>query len=52
MLGHYLIRGCRNGEAIIDLFPQSYQSLPEVLLSLVCAYVSLVRKHPNISDLT
>jgi len=52
MLAHYLVRKCRGSEPIIDLFPQNYQSIPEVLLSSVCAYVSLGRKDLHISNRT
>ena len=52
MLAHYLVRKCRGSESIIDLFPQNYQSIPEVLLSSVCAYVSLGRKDLHISNRT
>ena len=52
MFAHYLIHRCRGGEPIIDLFPQNYQSIPEVLLSSVCAYVSSDRKDLHIGNPT
>ena len=48
MLGNYLVRNCRNGESIVDIFPQSYNgAIPETLLSAICAYVSLGHKDPT-----
>ena len=53
MLAHYLVHGCRGGEPIINLFPENYQTgIPEVLLSSVCAHVSLGCKDLHISNVT
>ena len=52
MLGNYLTRSYRINQSIIDLFPESYHCIPDVLLSSICAYVSLGCKDPLITKLT
>ena len=41
MLAHRLLRTAKNEDCpIIDVFPDSYTSIPDRLLSSICAYVS------------